>query len=85
MQQPHHRNLMKNKQLSKRREVAKKRHQRQTETTEGEKTVAVSGALGPFSLLLQVCYINKKRKNKLRLSNIKEGGHTDEIDVTCQR
>ena len=78
---------MKNKQLSKRREVAKKRHQRQTGTAEGEKTVTVSGALGPFSLLLQVCYMNKTKpkKNKLRLNNIKEGGHTDELDATCER
>lgn len=70
MQQPHHRNLMKSKQLSKRREVAKKRHERQTETAEGEKTVTVSGALGPFSLLLQVCFINKKRKKTRKTSYV---------------
>jgi len=53
VQQPHHRVLMRNKQLFKTKEVAEKRQERHT-----EKTVAVSGALGPFSLLLQAFSID---------------------------
>lgn len=55
VQQPHHRVLMRDKQLSKRKQVAEKKEQRHTISSGGEKQVAVSGSLGPFSLLLQVC------------------------------
>ena len=54
VQQPHHRVLMKNKQLSKRKRVAEKREKRHTGSSSEEKQVTVTGSLGPFSLLLQV-------------------------------
>ena len=54
IQLPHHRVLMKNKQLSKRKRVAEKREKRNTGSSSEEKQVTVTGSLGPFSLLLQV-------------------------------
>ena len=56
---------MRNKQLFKTKEVAEKRQERHT-----EKTVAVSGALGPFSLLLQVSKRINQVYKKNRLSRM---------------
>ncbi|KAL9985551.1 hypothetical protein ACROYT_G007972 [Oculina patagonica] len=58
VQQPHHRVLMHNKQLSKRKQVAEKREKLHTRSASGEKQVTVSGSLGPFSLLLQAFSID---------------------------
>ena len=66
---------MKNKQLEKRKEVTKTRGKRQAETTGGERTVTVSGSLGPFSLLLQVSnrlnQINRKTSWVLKSEDAK--------------
>lgn len=58
VQQRHHRVLMDNKQLFKRKQVADKKEQRHTRSSSGEKQVTVSGSLGPFSLLLQAFSID---------------------------
>ena len=73
---------MKNKQLFKTKTVAQQRQKRQTETAGEEKTVAVSGSLGPFSLLLQVSNTVNEIYRKSKLSRVIKNEATPMVKQT---